>query len=717
MALTSCTINSGTLTKTGGQPIDSDSNVDVTLVITPTAYHSVRASNFTRPNTMPSGVSAITFGDVGVPGSFANKVNVFVELDNSFTMPSADTTLTIDIDGAADKGETVSSSVSGKNIHINDSEVTITTSPSGSASLYSASGIPSSSATTLFTKVFAAGSARKFSTNPATCFTVDSTTADRYVITVTENTGTFSGGNLTNYTLTIAYKFPNEDSINNKITYVVRTEANVTTSTNKIYSYNLNTGNLSYFGETRTLNIAGDVGAQLKIDAYVTSVSGTSLLGSSYNNVGKTVTIPSGGIYTETLTFPANATAADIGYSVKLTEVTGYDFVFNSGNSPKIEALTQFPESSITIGVTRTSTTGMTIPTNTYSDTGFPLQDPDEYTENYIGLPVSWVINSSGASWKSVTQPVNTNLSGSSAISGSEVVTIANSGELNGEVTAVINNTTSPKKVTISGAYAINRFPSIPTTTNLVLDNIITLNAIPVATAQSSVAIANNTPTLIQLAGTDADSDSLTYSIVSQGSKGAATVVPATGVATYTPTNTNSNGHDNFTFKVNDGLDNSSPSTIAVVIASAGGGGNPAFTSVWSWNNSENNSNYTIITTNAFKGTPAYTNSVAAGSSSFKANVTSWSLDATHAGYPTYCDNLGDIGVTWALKYSGTTLTGGVAGINSGTSSVNQSARTGTINLMEITVTVPNTHNSGNGLIAGGAYTFDYKLRYEDISQ
>ena len=717
MALTSCTINSGTLLKTSGQPIDSDSNVDVTLVITPNHYHSVRASNFTRPNTMPTGVSAITFGDSGIPGSYANRVNVFVELDNSFTMPGANTTLTIDIDGVADKEETQDRSVKGSNIHINDSGVTITTSPSGSAATYTQSGQPSTSATTLFTKVFIAGSERKFSTNPATCFTVDSTTSDRYVITVAENTGTFSGGNLTRYTLTVAYKFPNEDSNNNKITYVTRTEANVTVSTNKIYSYNLNTGNLSYFGETRALTIIGDVGAQLKIDAYVTSSSSVSLLGASYNNTGKTVTIPAGGVYLETLTFPANATTANIGYSVRFAEVSGYDFVFNSGNSPKIEALTQLPQSSITIGVSRTSSTGMTIPSNTYSDTGFPLQDPDQYLEGYVGLPVSWVINSSGGSWKPAVQPVNTNLSGSSAISGTEVVAIANSGELNGNVSAVVDNTSSPKKVTISGAYAINRFPSIPTTTNLVLDNIVTINSIPVATAQSSVAIANNTAKTIQLAGTDADSDALTFAIVAPPTKGAVTVVSNTGVATYTPTSSSSAGHDNFTFRVNDGLDNSPASSVAVVIANAGGGGNPGFTSVYSWNDSEVNNTYAIIAAAAFKGNGIYNNSAAAGSSSFKANMTSWSLDSTHTSVPTYIDNLGDFAITWKLKYSGSVIVSGVAGISSGISSFNQGARTATLGVTQVTVTVPNSHNGGNGLISGGAYQFDWQVKYDNISQ
>jgi hypothetical protein len=189
-------------------------------------------------------------------------------------------------------------------------------------------------------------------------------------------------------------------------------------------------------------------------------------------------------------------------------------------------------------------------------------------------------------------------------------------------------------------------------------------------------------------------------------------------VAIYTPTSSGSSGNDTFTYKVNDGYQDSAAAQIHVVIASSGGGGTaPSISSYWSWNDSEVNNNYSLITSPAWQGTPAYTNSTAAGSSSFKANVASWSLDSTHVGYPSYCDNLGDIAINWAFKYNGATLVSGEAGINAGTSSVNQSSQTGTINLMEITVAVPNTHNSGNGLISGGSYTFTYQLRYDNVSQ
>jgi len=56
-----------------------------------------------------------------------------------------------------------------------------------------------------------------------------------------------------------------------------------------------------------------------------------------------------------------------------------------------------------------------------------------------------------------------------------------------------------------------------------------------------------------QLSGSDPDNDSLTYSIVTNGSKGVATITNAsTGTYTYTPAN-NENGQDTFVYRVSDG--------------------------------------------------------------------------------------------------------------------------------------------------------------------
>ena len=81
---------------------------------------------------------------------------------------------------------------------------------------------------------------------------------------------------------------------------------------------------------------------------------------------------------------------------------------------------------------------------------------------------------------------------------------------------------------------------------------------------EQSIAVDEDGVGSILLVGSDADSDSLTFSLASQPSHGSATLEGA--VVTYIP-DTNHNGSDSFTFKVNDGTADSSTATISLTIA------------------------------------------------------------------------------------------------------------------------------------------------------
>ena len=68
------------------------------------------------------------------------------------------------------------------------------------------------------------------------------------------------------------------------------------------------------------------------------------------------------------------------------------------------------------------------------------------------------------------------------------------------------------------------------------------------------------------LVATDADEDSLTYSIVGNGTIGTAAITnAATGAYTYTP-NSNANGTDSFTFRAYDGQVNSNTATVNITV-------------------------------------------------------------------------------------------------------------------------------------------------------
>ena len=84
----------------------------------------------------------------------------------------------------------------------------------------------------------------------------------------------------------------------------------------------------------------------------------------------------------------------------------------------------------------------------------------------------------------------------------------------------------------------------------------------PVAVTQS-VTTSENKPVTITLSASDADGDQLTYTIVSQPNYGILTGTPPNLI--YTPNNKYA-GNDTFSFKVNDGMIDSSIATISVFV-------------------------------------------------------------------------------------------------------------------------------------------------------
>lgn len=90
----------------------------------------------------------------------------------------------------------------------------------------------------------------------------------------------------------------------------------------------------------------------------------------------------------------------------------------------------------------------------------------------------------------------------------------------------------------------------------------VTANNPPVANNQS-VTTDEDTPAAVTLTGTDADGDPLTYAVLSPPTRG--TLSGTAPNLTYTP-NPNYNGANSFTFKVNDGIADSSPATVSITI-------------------------------------------------------------------------------------------------------------------------------------------------------
>ena len=78
-----------------------------------------------------------------------------------------------------------------------------------------------------------------------------------------------------------------------------------------------------------------------------------------------------------------------------------------------------------------------------------------------------------------------------------------------------------------------------------------------------SVTTSEDTSKEITLKATDTEGSDLTYSIVSEPTNGTVTISGST--ATYTPSD-NYNGSDSFTYKANDGTDDSNTATVSITI-------------------------------------------------------------------------------------------------------------------------------------------------------
>jgi hypothetical protein len=116
------------------------------------------------------------------------------------------------------------------------------------------------------------------------------------------------------------------------------------------------------------------------------------------------------------------------------------------------------------------------------------------------------------------------------------------------------NSNTATVTVTISGSGSGNGSGNGSTT-----------NRAPVA-SNGTLSVAAGASASGTLKATDADADALTYSIVSKGTKGSATISSAsTGAFTYKP-NAGTSGTDTFTFRASDGKANSNTATVTVTI-------------------------------------------------------------------------------------------------------------------------------------------------------
>ncbi|MEN8218041.1 MAG: Ig-like domain-containing protein [Pseudomonadota bacterium] len=178
----------------------------------------------------------------------------------------------------------------------------------------------------------------------------------------------------------------------------------------------------------------------------------------------------------------------------------------------------------------------------------------------------TWYYTTDGTTWKAVGSVAENNalLLAADAKTRLDFQPNAN---FNGSVTNAISfrawdqtSGTASSKVDTSTNGGTTAFSSEIDTANI---TVTAVNDAPIA-EDKTVTTDEDTSVSDVLSATDIDGDSLTYSLVSDGSNGTA-VITSTGDFTYTP-NADFNGTDSFTYKVNDGTVDSNTATVTVTV-------------------------------------------------------------------------------------------------------------------------------------------------------
>lgn len=341
MALNNCSINSQSLTKTGGNAIGSD---NVQLVITPNYGYSVSASNFTNDTGSIPGINSITLSDSGTPGDPLNTVLVDVDLDDNYIMPSEDTSIIIDINGSADLINTLGAyTIFGK---YNTTETNTTTSSTTQAIPYSGGG-DYNEQVTLLTKTFTAASGFYFKTEPKIWLLVSY--LSKYEVLTSRVYD--SENRLTSITFTIKYTFPNINLEGDIINFLAQAEQYYT-STIEISAYSIIQSSLDPIGGTRVMKVYGTEGAEFSLS--VQNQNSESILSITDQ------AIPASGVYEFNVIFPSVANSDQ--YDFVLTGDLSSNFDTASGQ-PSTFNIKQLSNVDIAFGLTH-SDSGITITSN-----------------------------------------------------------------------------------------------------------------------------------------------------------------------------------------------------------------------------------------------------------------------------------------------------------------------------------------------------------------
>ena len=591
MALVNCKkISDISISVTKDQAISS--SVNGVLFIEPiNSSYVLDAANFTNNTGSIANISGITLANTTTAYAADNKVRVDVDLLDSFA-PSADTELTIDIDGEATHVDNIPRTISGIYTLGQSSNITVSPDPTATSDeyiTYSATGIAGETKT-LLTITFTADSGYYLADEPEYEFLENLGHESNYTVTFFDKV--YTDDLLTSVKAKVEWTFPAFDISDDDLIFSTEVEA-VPVDVNLITGFEMDRSVIPTKGAFRDITITGSAGASFVFTVtnitanpnttYDFSTSAIFSLDETYsatagfttNSTNLTGIIPASGQYIfEGISFPASETSIE------------YSFNLQGGTSPSTNTLLNDETNNDAYTWKIRSAELVTVFIGTTSTNVSSIISSTSLTNNVLLLQRGFESDTdTGVEFD--TQALSIVLSGTknlfvrrdplfSAENQSESDFSNSVYEQNGgmwwrlEDLRVTGNGTTTLSILAGLTFIEVGTKSVESLLNL--DNFI--NRAPVATTGITFDCKQGASQVITLTGTDADSDALTFVITADVNHGELYEIDdlnlATPIATFPHALTagsknkvlfkhddSTNFNPTFSFKANDGFEDS----------------------------------------------------------------------------------------------------------------------------------------------------------------
>jgi len=455
-----------------------------TITITPNTGNTLTAGDLSVSST-GSYVDSVTFAQSGV------NVVATINFTDGVNMTAGNLTIALAVTGDGLLKNYLLNDLSLKTN--TDSNITVANTYSGSSNataepLASKTGIPAAylSNPTVATKTFTLASNFVFTAAPGFYIeSQDTNTESFYTITFQDtdvnnaNITIGSGGkvlaDVVKRVYTIKYTFPAQETTGDVIIFNAKSTATDVAQSNEITGYRVaGSPTASRFASTKDIAIYGKAGATFSFKLKIDSTADTYWAGSAFSSASSiTLTIPSNGVYIITVPFYDTSTTKNYVFTIASIPPTLslaiplIGNIYNTATPPVVQnpfTISQYADVVLTLNAESAHGGDFTITssniTKTYQALGFPVE-----TSSFFVAALSLTGTATGNITKT-RDPELTDFSNYNS----------NGFDWDFDLTSVvIDNSTSPKGVTITGNAFIEQYGTASTTSGLDLDDFLSV--------------------------------------------------------------------------------------------------------------------------------------------------------------------------------------------------------------------------------------------------